>query len=110
MIKRGAPPKKRRGKPRRGPLRDAKYRSFLSVAGACAPCAIEGISALWEILDAAHTFNNGMSSKGPDSTCAPLCRIHHQEYDAGRLAFEHKYKLDMKAIAAAWWSRYLTEN
>lgn len=58
-------------------------------------------------VDTAHTQNNGTSSKGPDSSCAPLCRTHHREYDAGRKAFEKKYGVDMKAVAAAWHKLYL---
>lgn len=61
-------------------------------------------------IDPAHTENNGMSSKGPDSSCVPLCRSHHLEYDSGREAFESKYGIDMKAIAAAYWERYQQER
>lgn len=52
-------------------------------------------------VDPAHTQNNGMGSKGPDSSCAPLCRMHHREYDAGRAAFEKRYKVDMRREAEA---------
>jgi len=47
-----------------------------------------------------------MSSKGPDSTCANLCRFHHDEYDAGREAFELKYGVDMPAQAAKLWKAW----
>ena len=40
--------------------------------------------------DPAHTQGNGMSSKGPDSSCVPLCRKHHRDFDSGRKAFEKK--------------------
>jgi hypothetical protein len=58
------------------------------------------------VSDGAHTENNGMRSKGPDSSRAPLCRKHHREYDAGRAAFEKKYGVDMKAIAASGYAVY----
>jgi hypothetical protein len=58
--------------------------------------------------EAAHTQNNGMGSKGPDSSCAPLCRKHHREYDSGREAFEAKYGIDMKQLAADWHKEYLS--
>ena len=58
---------------------------------------------LHRIIDPAHTQNNGGSSKGPDSSCAPLCRAHHMEYDNGREAFEEKYGIDMAREAAIHW-------
>ncbi len=88
----------RRTKPRRGPLRDVGYREYLHDKP-CAVCGREG-------CDAAHTVNGGLSMKGPDSSCAPLCREHHREYDGGRVRFESKYRLDMKRVAAAWWVLY----
>jgi hypothetical protein len=56
-----------------------------------------------------------MGIKGPDSSCAPLCRVHHDEYDGrrklpngevGRAAFEMYYRVDMAAVAKAWWELY----
>jgi hypothetical protein len=94
--------RKRRSKPRRGPLRDAAYRKYVKSE----PCAV-----CYRLpSDPAHTENNGMSSKGPDSSCAPLCRLHHREYDAGRVAFEAKYNVDMKAVARRHWERYQRER
>jgi hypothetical protein len=57
--------------------------------------------------DAAHTKNNGMASKGPDSGCAPLCREHHAEYDAGRVVFEAKYSVSMQDEAAVHFAAYV---
>jgi hypothetical protein len=69
------------------------------------------MATYWQPIDPAHTANNGMGSKGPDSSCAPLCRVHHREYDAGRAAFEEKYGLDMAKEAAAHFRLYrLTEK
>jgi len=64
-------------------------------------------NAGFPLSDPAHTANNGMRSKGPDSSCAPLCREHHQEYDAGRKAFEAKYQIGMRAVAAGNWNRFM---
>jgi hypothetical protein len=125
MLKRVPVRKKRRGQ-RRGPTRDAKYRRWLADS-ACAFFDIgqkEGRAvadyarlrllacpgSAFARIDPAHTENNGMSSKGPDSSCVPLCRSHHLEYDSGREAFESKYGIDMKAIAAAYWERYQQER
>lgn len=98
-VKRSTKPiPRRRVKPRRGPLRVPAYRKFLRDRRCCV-CPAVG-------CDPAHTANNGMRSKGPDSSCAPLCRDHHREFDAGRKAFEEKYGIDMKVAAAAHWLLY----
>jgi hypothetical protein len=108
-VKRSAPAK-RRSKPRRGPLRDKKYRDWLG-GRACVVFSMspnyQGCRFLWLKSEAAHTQNNGMGSKGPDSSCVSLCCGHHKEYDAGRKAFEKKYRLDMKAIAVKQYAEYL---
>lgn len=100
--------------PRRSPAgippdawRNAPYRRFLAENGRCAAAAAmrDGSYCVGPI-DPCHTQNNGMGSKGPDSSCAPLCRLHHQEYDAGRRKFEYQYGVDMAAEAAAWWKRF----
>jgi hypothetical protein len=101
-----------RKKPRKGPLRDPKYLAWCR-AWWCAIYSSNPMALLHDCrlpLDAAHTQNNGMRSKGPDSSCVPLCRKHHHEYDDGRAAFEKKYGVDMKALAAEHYARYLTES
>ena len=103
---------KRRKKPRRGPMRCKAYMDWLT-KGYCAIYASNPRAILLDCelpLDSAHTQNNGMSSKGPDSSCAPLCRRHHREYDAGRKSFEAKYSVDMSALAAAHWKRFCEET
>lgn len=103
-------PIKRRRKARRGPLRDPKYRAWLRRF--C--CMLRGQDNFrscdsWQV-DPAHTGRvNGMSSKAGDDTCLPLCRKHHAEYDSGRVAFEKKYGVDMKALAKEYWTRYQNE-
>ncbi len=98
-LKRSTKPiRKRRAKLRRGPLICTAYRLWLKNK----PCCVCHVTP----CDPAHTKNNGTGSKGPDSSCAPLCRKHHEEYDAGRKAFEKKYALDMKEAAAAFWGVY----
>jgi hypothetical protein len=93
------------------PLRDYGYRQWLRYEGVCCACAKLASRPRHELLglsDGAHTQNNGMRSKGPDSSCVPLCRKHHREYDRGREAFEGKYALDMKQEAAWWWEQYIS--
>lgn len=98
------------------PLRDPGYREYLRYEGICCACVADydtfldlypDIARPTKGCDPAHTENNGMGSKGPDSSCAPLCRIHHREYDSGRQAFEHKYGLDMRLEASRWYQEYL---
>ena len=118
------PVRKKRSKPRRGPWRSAEYRQWLH--GQFCAVLVETEDqlvrrgeplgstncdcAITDLIDPAHTENNGMSSKGPDSSCVPLCREHHREYDAGREAFEKKYGVDMKALAAEYYAKWLSET
>lgn len=107
-IKRSTPVKRKRVEPRRGPLRDVKYRRYL-YARKCL-MAVLGFSECYKgDSDPAHTQNNGMRSKGPDSSCVPLCRWHHIEYDRDRHRFEIKYAVDMKAQAAKFYKEYLED-
>lgn len=93
----------RRAKPRRGPARDRSYMDWLHDRK-CVAC---GMDDPRQRCDAAHTKNNGMRSKGPDSSCVPLCRAHHMEYDVGRKAFEDLHRLVMEWEAAAHYDLYL---
>ena len=71
--------------------------------------------------DPAHTVNAKTSQSGADSSCCPLCRHHHDEYDGkaplpnhangkprarNHAAFEEFYGIDMKASAEEWWRRF----
>lgn len=115
MIRRRKPIA-RRSKPRRGPLRSESYRAFIRHTGVCPACQVASMTLggpeiplkliagfQGGFCDAAHTENGGMRMKGPDSSCVPLCRVHHREYDSGRTSFERKYALDMKRLASEWW-------
>ncbi len=100
----------KRAKPRKGPMRDPKYRRWLHGE----PCAVRWFLGMASPCsggsDAAHTKNNGMRSKGPDSSCVPLCRKHHSEYDADRAAFEKTYGVNMREIAAEHHACYIKEK
>lgn len=102
---------KRRTKARRVSVsRDAGYKRWLRGQ----ECAIYFFSLAGQCsgpMDPAHTaHNNGMSSKGSDSSCAPLCRKHHTEYDGGRVEFEKKYGIDMGKLAAENYARFQHET
>lgn len=90
------------------PLRDQGYRDWLREECRCVVCVkfglLNGILEWFHrITDAAHTVNNGRGSKGPDSSCIPLCRRHHDEMEA----FAQKYSLDLEQEAAAHYAAWL---
>ena len=107
----------KRAKARRGPTRLPDYRRWCRMQP-CALCAIlldrEGTneSAFDGCfpVDPAHTQNNGTSSKGPDSSCIPLGRKHHDEYDRDRKAFERKYRVHMRELAKESYRLYLSQT
>jgi hypothetical protein len=119
------PPMKRsrinpkREEPRREPMRDRAYMEWLCDRSCVACRELKAhrlpIPSFWtQIVDPAHTVNNGRGSKGPDSSCIPLCRFHHDEMD-GRLstaittksAFAAKYGLDLEHEAATHYATFL---
>lgn len=120
LTKKPKPIPQKRTKARRGPMRDPKYRRWCRKQE-CAilremdsnddrsDVCVDDPALMFNACDPAHTQNNGMRSKGPDSSCVPLCRKHHQEYDAGRAAFEKKYGVNMKKLAAEHYARYQAE-
>jgi hypothetical protein len=111
-MKRSPVRKRRPGGPRRGPWRSVKYRRW--IAEHLCRVGVGGVPGnrlgIGICSQAAHTSNNGTSSKGADSSCIPLCPEHHREYDAGRKAFEKKYGVDLKAIAAQYFQQWLSEG
>ncbi len=110
--------------PRKGPMRDPKYRAWCRTQ----PCAVSGVVpghyinpsgqvGQWReaIIEPAHTERNGLASKGPDSSCVPLEHALHEEFDAarntaGRAAFDKKYGVSMKQLAVAHYQRFLKET
>lgn len=50
--------------------------------------------------------DGGTSLKPSDNWTIPMCALHHQvQSDKGEEAFETEYEIDMKAIAAALWTK-----
>jgi hypothetical protein len=89
------PPRRaaRRANPRK-PARAWKYRAWIGTL----PCAACGSEA---DVQAAHTVNNGMASKGSDYSCVPLCPSCHHEYDNGlrsKELFEADHNLSMASL------------
>ena len=92
--------------------RNPGYRHFLHEHGRCIVAAHGGCQGP---IDPAHTEHGGMSQKGADSSCVPLCRAHHRQADgqdplpgglsrgAGKAAFEAFYGVALKREAQVWW-------
>ncbi len=99
---------------RRGPWRCTAYRRWVAHHH-CVICQDD-------CTQAAHTENNGRGSKGPDSSCIPLCFTHHNEMDgrcsvrllAGRgtprQKFEAHYNVDLAEIAAGFFAVWQTRT
>ena len=123
-LPRRAPVRRERNIRRVSVLRDPGYMEWLKERP-CVACmkadlprsVLVGSCLQWRrmpTIDPAHTINNGRSSKGPDSSCIPLCRYHHDEMD-GRLStavttkrqFAAKYGLDLAEESAAHYALYL---
>lgn len=85
---------RRRSALRSGPARSWKYRGWIRSLP-CAACGIE------RGVQAAHTQNNGLASKGSDFSCIPLCFGCHREYDNGLRSkdlFEQDHNLDIAGL------------
>src|SRR5258707_1007718 len=108
------PVKRKRSGTRRGPWRSRAFRVWISQHFCCVctgnhgPCTGERVS--FAVSQAAHTKRNGMSSKGPDSSCVPLCLHHHLVYDQGRKSFEWFLETDLQALAAKYYAQWLSEG
>jgi hypothetical protein len=51
-----------------------------------------------------------MSSKAGDETCVPLTPEEHIKYDSNHFLFEEIHQVDMRAIARAYYARWLEEH
>lgn len=120
--------KKKRATARRGPIgippeewRNIRYRRWVANRACCIPRCHTRISEASDLsrVDPAHTERGGQSQKGPDRSCVPLCRYHHNCYDGkikiesgkvGQKAFEEYHEVDMKAMAAKYWRMFRDET
>ena len=71
-MKRAKPIPKKRLRPRRGPVRDAKYLAWIRTQ----PCATEVVH--FGRIEAAHVGPRGLSQKCSDREAIPLCSWHHR--------------------------------
>lgn len=75
------------------PQRNRDYREFIKSH----PCEICGQN--W-LVDPCHVGPHALSRKACDLTCIPLCRRHHDQYDADPKAFAERHGLDVYAVIA----------
>lgn len=71
--------------------RSEKYMKFVRDL----PCVVCGTMP----CDPHHTTKAGMSIKATDLSCIPVCRIHHDEFNAvgsGPRTFEAKHNINIK--------------
>jgi len=83
------------------PARDPEYRRFIKRL----PC-VACLRTWW--VDPCHTGPHGVGQKACDYTCIPLCRQHHDEFDAAPVKFAERYKLDIPALIEMFKSFYQT--
>lgn len=85
MIRRAAPPKRRRSTPRKGRVRAPKYLAWIRSlpCAVCLSAARKGDVGLWHpgqesSTEAAHVGRRGLSQKSSDRETIPLCAYHHR--------------------------------
>jgi hypothetical protein len=104
------PPRLVHPKPRReGRLRCAPHLAFVRSHACCVPGCEEQT-----FLEAAHVrigTQGGTSLKPGDNWTISLCAFHHmRQHVMGEESFEASYNIDMKALAAAFWSAFRKIN
>jgi hypothetical protein len=104
-LKRGGRLNPKRKTPRKVSVE--RNRDYMNWLRETARCAIIDCRTP-HFPDPAHTERNGMASKGADSSCVPLCRLHHEEqHYIGAQRFEEKYGVNLRALAAEHYQRWL---
>ncbi len=111
MIQRTAI-KRKRSKPRRGPVKDAKYLAWLRTL----PCCV--CSSISELqngkTEAAHVGSRGLGQKCNDREALPICSYDHREgmFAAHRMGnkFWTHHGLDRDALIAEYNRRFDLER
>lgn len=101
--------KKMRVKAYAGPIRCPKHLQWVRGFECAAWNMVEMNHGCDGKVQAAHTrtgTDGSLSKKPGDNWAIPLCAKHHErQHKMGEPAFEHKYGIDMKRIAADLWER-----
>jgi hypothetical protein len=116
MIERRKPLKrswiKRHAPKRLAGFDDPKYLAWIRSLK-CVCCKLEDRTQLLR-TEAHHAGDHGFAQRAPDSTCVPLCGMHHRlgPLSAHRLGrkFWDVWKLDRDELIAALNERYAASN
>jgi hypothetical protein len=95
-------------KPRRGPVRDYRYRAFIRLHP-CAACATE------RGIECAHTGPHGLGIKAPDTDSIALCWFCHwgSNYSLHRIGpreFERLHELKIGALVKEYQAEWKDIN
>ncbi|MFQ5904834.1 MAG: DUF968 domain-containing protein [Candidatus Binatia bacterium] len=73
------------------------------------PCIVSECSEPSEAHHAGGIVSGrGTGQKGSDYQCIPACRAHHHFYHTmGRMNFEHRFKVDVRATIIAMLEKYV---
>jgi hypothetical protein len=82
------------------PTRDPLYLRFVKSLP-CVACLTR-----WNV-DPCHTGPHGIGQKSCNLSCIPLCRKHHQQFDADPRGFTDKHRLNVPALIARFNEVYL---
>ena len=70
------------------------YRKFIRSLGCCA----EACPLALKPADCCHTGPRALGTRSSDLNCIPLCRRHHEQFDANPKAFLAKHKIDLPRL------------
>ncbi len=84
------------------PVRDPLYRRFIKML----PCAV---CLTQRGVDPCHTGPHGTGQKACDLSCVPLCRKHHDQFDADPYGFAERHKLDIAGLIQKFNEFYRTK-
>lgn len=70
------------------------YRKFIRSLG----CCVEACPLAFKPADCCHTGSHAFGRKSPDLNCIPLCRRHHEQFDANPTKFIERYKIDLPRL------------
>ena len=76
----------------------ADYRRWISSLG----CCVSGCVHATRRVDPCHTGAHAYGRKSSDLSCIPLCRRHHDEFDANPRAFAEKYRINVPELVQAF--------
>ena len=116
-------PSVRKGKPRKGPMRDPAFLRWLRTQ-ACFICAdmierrVFVAGKPWSqetATEAAHVGDRGLGQKCSDHEAVPMCAWHHRlggdsHHKIGKKFWEHHGFFDKEAVSDTYYTQFLKEQ